>query len=132
MLLTGIERMVWFPDLICRQDARHRLVIAIVAATVAFLSLRGHVRPSTEAIATWDTFVFSVLFLAWLTILTTPVHKLRSRAKEQDVSRFVIFVFVVVAGHGDLTEGAGQGARRMAIRALSAALSYVRPKIHFC
>jgi len=84
-------------DLICRQDARHRLVIALLAAAVVSLSLRGRVRPSTEVIATWDAFVFCVLFLAWLTILTTPVHKLRSRAKEQDVSRLVIFVFVVVA-----------------------------------
>ncbi len=89
--------MVRILDLICRQDARHRLVIAFVAATAVSLSLRGHVRPSTEVIAAWDTFVFCVLFLAWLTILTTPVHKLRSRAKEQDVSRLVIFVFVVVA-----------------------------------
>jgi uncharacterized membrane protein len=97
MLLTGVGRMVRILDLICRQDARHRLVIALLAATAVSLSLRGHVRPSTEVIATWDTFVFCVLFLAWLTILTTPVHKLRSRAKEQDVSRFVIFVFVVVA-----------------------------------
>jgi uncharacterized membrane protein len=97
MLLTGVERMARIFDLICRQDARHRLVIAFVAATAASLSLRGHVRPSTEVIATWDTFVFCVLFLAWLTILTTPVQKLRSRAKEQDVSRLVIFVFVVVA-----------------------------------
>jgi uncharacterized membrane protein len=97
MLLTGVERMGRILDLICRQDARHRLVIALFAATAATLSLRGRVHPSTEAIATWDTFVFCVLFLAWLTILTTPVHKLRSRAKEQDVSRLVIFVFVVVA-----------------------------------
>ena len=84
-------------DLICRQDARHRLVIALLAATIVSLYLRGRVRPSTEVIATWDAFAFCVLFLAWLTILTTPVHKLRSRAKEQDVSRLVIFVFVVVA-----------------------------------
>lgn len=97
MLLTGVGRMVRILDLICRQDARHRLVIALVAATAVSLSLRGHARPSTEVIAAWDTFVFCVLFLAWLTILTTPVHKLRSRAKEQDVSRLVIFVFVVVA-----------------------------------
>jgi uncharacterized membrane protein len=97
MLLTGVGHMVRILDLICRQDARHRLVIALVAATAVSLSLRDHVRPSTEVIATWDTFVFCVLFLAWLTILTTPVHKLRSRAKEQDVSRLVIFVFVVVA-----------------------------------
>src|ERR1700674_552268 len=97
MLLTGVERMGRILDLICRQDARHRLVIALIAANAATLSLRRRVHPSTEAIATWDTFVFCVLFLAWLTILTTPVHKLRSRAKEQDVSRLVIFVFVVVA-----------------------------------
>jgi len=97
MLLTGVERMARILDLICRQDARHRLVIALLAAAVVSLSLRGRVRPSTEVIATWDVFVFCVLFLAWLTILTTPVHKLRSRAKEQDVSRLVIFVFVVVA-----------------------------------
>src|SRR4029077_13433323 len=104
MLLTGVERMARIVDLICRQGARHRLVIALVAATVVSLSLRGHVRPSTEVIATWDTFVFCVLFLAWLTILTTPVHKLRSRAKEQDVSRLVIFVFVVVAARAGLFE----------------------------
>jgi uncharacterized membrane protein len=97
MLLTGVERMVRVLDLICRQDARHRLVIALFAATAVSLSLRGRVHPFTEAIATWDAFVFCVLFLAWLTILTTPVHKLRSRAKEQDVSRLVIFVFVVIA-----------------------------------
>jgi hypothetical protein len=35
-------------DLICRQDARHRLVIALLAATVVSLSLRGRVRPSTD------------------------------------------------------------------------------------
>ena len=97
MVLTGVEYMARILDLICGQDARHRLVIALLAATVVSLFLRGRVRPSTEVIATWDAFVFCVLFLAWLTILTTPVHKLRSRAKEQDVSRLVIFVFVVVA-----------------------------------
>jgi uncharacterized membrane protein len=84
-------------SLISRQDARHRLLIALAAAIGVFLFLRGHVRLSTEAIATWDAFAFCVLLLAWLTILTTPVHKLRSRAKEQDLSRFVIFIFVIVA-----------------------------------
>src|SRR5207237_6171405 len=97
MLLTGVERMVRVLDLISRQDARHRLVVALFAATAVTLSLRGHVHASTEAIATWDAFVFCVLLLAWLTILTTPVQKLRSRAREQDVGRLVIFVFVVVA-----------------------------------
>jgi uncharacterized membrane protein len=84
-------------SLICRQDARHRLVIAFALAATVFFSLRGRVHPATEAIATWDAFAFCVLLLAWLTILTTPLHKLRSRAREQDLSRSLIFVFVVVA-----------------------------------
>jgi uncharacterized membrane protein len=84
-------------SLISRLDARHRLFIALAGGIVVFLFLRGRVRLSTETIATWDAIAFCVLLLAWLTILTTPVHGLRSRAKEQDLSRFVIFIFVVIA-----------------------------------
>src|SRR6266581_6694845 len=84
-------------SLISRQDARHRLLIAVAGAIVVFLFLRGRVRFSTETIATWDAFAFCVLLLAWFTILTTPIHRLRGRAKEQDLSRSLIFIFVLVA-----------------------------------
>jgi uncharacterized membrane protein len=83
-------------DLISRQDARHRLVIALAAAAAIFFSLRGVARLSTAVIATWDAFAFFVLALAWLTILATPQHKLRNRAQQQDVGRTAIFIFVVV------------------------------------
>jgi uncharacterized membrane protein len=82
---------------LARLDARHRLVLALVAAAAVFFSLRGHVRLFTQSIATWDTYAFFTIVLAWLTILTTPTHRLRARAREQDVGRFVIFVFVVIA-----------------------------------
>ncbi|MFL6583944.1 MAG: DUF1345 domain-containing protein [Chthoniobacterales bacterium] len=84
-------------DWICRQDARHRLVIAGLVAVAVFVSLRGRVSLSTELLATWNAFGFCVLLLAWLTIVTTPPAKLRQRAKEQDVSRLLIFIFVVAA-----------------------------------
>jgi uncharacterized membrane protein len=84
-------------NLIARQDARHRIVMALLAAAVAYLLLRGHVRLSTASVATWNTFAFFMLAFAWLTILTTPRRKLRARAKEQDLSRLLIFIFVVVA-----------------------------------
>lgn len=84
-------------QVVARQDARHRLIIALIAAGAVFFLLRGHVRLSTESIVAWDVFAFSVLVLAWFTILTTPIHTLRARAKEQDVSRFLVFLFVVVA-----------------------------------
>ncbi|HYY13586.1 MAG TPA: DUF1345 domain-containing protein [Chthoniobacterales bacterium] len=83
--------------LISRQDARHRVLIALVVAVAVSVSLRGRVHFATELIATWDAFAFCVLLLAWFTILTTPIHMLRGRAKEQDLSRLLIFIFVVVA-----------------------------------
>jgi uncharacterized membrane protein len=83
-------------DLILKQDARHRFVIALAAASVVFFSLRGHGRVSTM-IASWDTFAFFVLVLAWVVILKTPQTKLRAHAKAQDVSQLLISVCVVVA-----------------------------------
>ncbi len=84
-------------DLILKQDARHRIVIGLAAASAVFFSLRGHVRVSTDTIATWDTFAFFVLVLAWVVILKTPQTRLRAHAKAQDVSQLLISVFVVVA-----------------------------------
>ena len=82
---------------IARQDARHRLAVSLLAAGIVWFGLGGRVQPSTQSIATWDVFALSVLILAWLTIITTPPRKCRSRAQMQDLSRTVIFVFVVLA-----------------------------------
>ena len=83
-------------DLILQQDARHRIVIAFAAASAVFFSLRGHGRVSTM-IASWDTFAFFFLALAWVVILKTPQTRLRTHAKAQDVSQLLISVCVVVA-----------------------------------
>lgn len=82
---------------IARQDARHRIVVSFVVAGLVWFGLRGRVQPATQSIATWDVFALCVLLLAWLTIITTPLHKLRLRAQAQDLSRTLIFVFVVMA-----------------------------------
>jgi len=82
---------------IAKQDARHRIVASFLIATVVWCGLRGRVQPSTQSIATWDVFALCVIVLAWLTIITTPPEKLRARAQMQDLSRTLIFVFVVVA-----------------------------------
>jgi len=84
-------------DLIGRQDARHRLLIALAASAALFFSLRGHIRISTGLIASWDAFAFLVVSLDWVSILTTPHREMRARAQEQDLSRLFIFLFVVVA-----------------------------------
>ncbi len=82
---------------IAKQDARHRLLISLGMAGLTWLALAGRVSESTRSIAMWDVFAFCVLALAWLTITTTPPTKLRLRAQSQDVSRTVIFIFVVLA-----------------------------------
>ena len=87
--------MAYTLDLILKQDGRHRIVIAFAAASAVFFSLRGHGRVSTM-IASWDTFAFFVLVLAWVVILKTPKTKLRGHAKAQDVSQLLISVCVVV------------------------------------
>ncbi len=89
--------MNWPVELIGKIDARHRLVLAFILAGTACFLLHGHVRLWSQIIATWNVFAFSVLILAWLTIVTTPQAKLRMRAKTQDVGHGLIFIFVVVA-----------------------------------
>jgi uncharacterized membrane protein len=88
--------MAYTLDLILRQDARHRIVIGLAAASAVFFSLRGHVRASIDMIVAWDTFAFFVLVLAWVVILKTPQTRLRGHAKAQDVSQLLISVCVVV------------------------------------
>jgi uncharacterized membrane protein len=88
--------MAYTLDLILKQDARHRIVIGLAAASAVFFSLRGHVGASIDMIVAWDTFAFFVLVLAWVVILKTPQTRLRGHAKAQDVSQLLISVCVVV------------------------------------
>jgi uncharacterized membrane protein len=83
-------------DFVCRPDARHRLVLGLVAGVVVFLISRGYLRFASAAIAGWNAFALVILTLDWLTILTTPLRKIRELAQQQDMSRFLIFLFVVV------------------------------------
>jgi uncharacterized membrane protein len=83
-------------DFVCRPDARHRLLFGLVAGVVVFLTSRGYLRFASAAIAGWNAFALVILALDWLTILTTPLRKIRELAQQQDLSRFLIFLFVVV------------------------------------
>jgi uncharacterized membrane protein len=83
-------------DFVCRADARHRLVLGLFAGVVVFLISRGYLWSASAVIAGWNAFAVVVLALDWLTILTTPLRKIRELAQQQDLSRFLIFLFVVV------------------------------------
>jgi uncharacterized membrane protein len=83
-------------DFVCRPDARHRLLLGLIAGVLIFLTSRGYLRFASAAIAGWNAFALVILALDWLTILTTPLRKIRELAQQQDLSRFLIFLFVVV------------------------------------
>ena len=85
-----------------RQDARHRLVFGLVASAAVFFTARGHLRLWSAAISGWNAFAFVILALDWLTIWTTPQRKIRERAQQEDLSRLLVFLFVVVASFAAL------------------------------
>jgi uncharacterized membrane protein len=83
--------------LVWRQDARRRLVVGVLAGIVVFFAARGSLRLWSAAIAGWNAFAAVILALDWLIIWTTPQRKIRERAQQEDLSRLLIFIFVVVA-----------------------------------
>src|SRR5207253_5011260 len=84
-------------DLVCRPDARQRLVLGLAAGAATFVVLRGELRFASAAIAGWNAVAVVILALDWMTILTTPQRKIRQLAQQQDLSRLLVFIFVVVA-----------------------------------
>jgi len=89
-------------DLVSRQDARHRLVLGLATGVAVFIAARGYLRPWSAAIAGWNAVAVVILSLDWVIIWTTPQRKIRQLAQQQDLSRLVVFIFVVVTGSAAL------------------------------
>ncbi len=89
-------------DFISRQDARHRLGLGLIAGAAVFFAARGHLRLWSGAIAGWNAVAVIIVALDWVTILTTPQRKIRQLAQQQDLSRFLVFLFVVVTASAAL------------------------------
>src|SRR5439155_2829103 len=77
-------------------------VLGLAAGAAVFFAARGQLRPWTAAIAGWNAVAVDILALDWVTILTTPQRKIRELAQQQDLSRFLVFVFVVVTASAAL------------------------------
>src|SRR5215467_13269456 len=84
-------------DFVCRPDARQRLALGLAAGVVTFVALRGELRFASAAIAGWNAVAVVILALDWVIILATPQRKIRQIAQQQDLSRFLVFIFVVIA-----------------------------------
>ena len=88
--------------LILRQDARHRFVLGLATGAAVFFVARGDLRLWSAAIAGWNAVALVIVVLDWVTILTTPQRKIRQLAQQQDLSRLLVFLFVVVTASAAL------------------------------
>ena len=76
--------------------------MGLAAGAAVFFVARGHLRLWSAAIAGWNAVAVVILALDWVTILTTPQRKIREVAQQQDLSRFLVFLFVVVTSSAAL------------------------------
>ena len=74
----------------------------MIAGAAVFFAARGHLRLWSGAIAGWNAVAVIIVALDWVTILTTPQRKIRQLAQQQDLSRFLVFLFVVVTASAAL------------------------------
>jgi uncharacterized membrane protein len=82
-------------EAMAKMDAHHRLLLGFVAAAVVGLGLRAQARWMVS-LATYDAFAFTVLGLIWVTVMLTPLERIRAVAQRQDVGRTLIFIFVII------------------------------------
>ena len=87
---------------ICEIDARHRLLFALCIAAICYLALGLRVSFPTRVVATWDAFAGSALAATWVTIIAAEHTHIRQKARTQDLSRKLIFVFTVLAACASL------------------------------
>ena len=102
-------------------DAHVRLILALVVSCIGFVLTIGRFEPAVQAIAVWNAFAWTVIFLSWLRIVLADARTSVQTAKLQDTAVSVIFVFVVLAAVISLSAVAilVGGAKGMSHKALS-------------
>jgi len=102
-------------------DAHVRLILALVVSCIGFILTIGRLEPAVQAIAVWNAFAWTVIFLSWLRIVLADARTSVQTAKLQDTARSVIFLFVILAAVISLSAVAilVGGAKGMGQKALS-------------
>ncbi len=76
----------------------HRLGIALLAALIAYISLRKIIYdPLVMLMVLWDVFSFVVLVNGWIVFFTCSPARIRKIASKEDGSRFFVFLIVLIS-----------------------------------
>ena len=76
--------------------------MALVVGVVAWALSPGHYQPLVRLVVGWDMFAVVALGLVWSSIYTADAARIRAVAASEDLSRFLSFVFVLVAAAASL------------------------------
>ncbi len=78
-------------------EARMRIGISLGAAIVVFFVAGRFASAPTCIIGAWDAFALTLLALIWTAMLTSGIEHMRHRARTQDLSRLLSFIFTIAA-----------------------------------
>ena len=78
-------------------EAQARCVVAAIIGIGGYFLIHTFASTPTSIIAAWDCFSISLLMLIWIAILSSGIDHMRYRARAQDLSRSLIFVFTIGA-----------------------------------
>ncbi|MCO5936303.1 DUF1345 domain-containing protein [Mucilaginibacter sp. RB4R14] len=84
-------------NFLLRIDAHYRLYISLLIGAVTFLFVRHNPSAPAVTLITWIAVAASIIVLDWITILWAHPKDIRKIANLEDSSRFMIFLFVMVA-----------------------------------
>ncbi len=82
---------------ITKLNSHYKLLFSIAIAVVAALLTRGRLTPAIEIMVIWLGYAATHLTLSWITIFNIHPIEMQKQAKDQDSSRTLIFVFVLIA-----------------------------------
>jgi uncharacterized membrane protein len=78
-------------------EATARCIVAAAIAVATYFVARRFAAAPTCIIGAWDSFALVLLALIWVAIFSSGIDHIRYRARTQDLSRALIFVFTVAA-----------------------------------
>jgi uncharacterized membrane protein len=78
-------------------EAQARCVVAAIVGVAGFFLFHLFAATPTCIIAAWDSFSLTLLALIWIAILGSGIDHIRYRARTQDLSRSLIFIFTIAA-----------------------------------
>jgi uncharacterized membrane protein len=83
--------------LIFRLDAQYRMLIALVLSAVDFFIFSNPSLWPARVLSAWIVFALTIIILDWIAIFGSHPLEVRKIAKLQDSSRYLLFLFVIVA-----------------------------------